>query len=170
MKSQGGARSQTRERGEHGTAGGSAREAAAPGGELGSGGQETMSMIRRRAARAVVALSGLALALASCQAIENQEAESTEQVLAAAGFHMKEASTPAQLANLEAMAQRKIVIHDQDGQPRYVYADAQDCKCVYVGNEKNYDEYQKLSVKQEIAQENLDASLDWGMWGPWPVY
>ena len=68
------------------------------------------------------------------------------------------------------MTQREIVIHDQDGQTRYVYADAAGCKCVYVGNEKNYDEFQRLSVKQEIAQENLDASMDWGMWGPWPVY
>ena len=41
--------------------------------------------------------------------------------------------------------------------------------CVYVGSEKNYDEFQNLSVKQEIAQDNLDASMDWGMWGPWPV-
>jgi hypothetical protein len=22
-------------------------------------------------------------------------------------------------------------------------------------------------VKQEIAQEQLDASMDWDMWGPW---
>jgi hypothetical protein len=115
-------------------------------------------------------LSGVALALASCQALENEEAQDTEQMLAAAGFHMKEASTPEQLANLEAMTQRQLVIHDQDGQPRYVYADAEDCKCVYVGSEKNYDEYQRLSLREEIAEENLDASMDWGMWGAWPVY
>jgi hypothetical protein len=115
-------------------------------------------------------LGALALALAGCQAIENEEAESTEQLLAAAGFHMKEATTPGQLANLQAMTQRKVVVHDQDGEPRYVYADAQDCKCLYVGNEKNYDEFQRLSVRQEIAEENMDASLDWGMWGPWPEY
>jgi hypothetical protein len=114
--------------------------------------------------------SGILWLLASCQAIENEQAQDTEQVLAAAGFHMKEATTPQQLANLQAMTQRKIVIHDQNGQPRYVYADAEGCKCVYVGGEKNYDEFQKLSVKQEMAQENLDASMDWGMWGPWPVY
>jgi hypothetical protein len=129
-----------------------------------------MDGIEGGARRAAAVLSVLVLVLAGCQAIENEEAEDTEQTLAAAGFHMKEATTPAQLANLEAMTQRKIVIHDQDGQPRYVYADAQDCKCVYVGSEKNYDEYQRLSLKQEIAQENLDASMDWGMWGPWPGY
>jgi hypothetical protein len=125
---------------------------------------------RRGAMRAAVVSSISALALAACQAIENEEAQDTEQLLAAAGFHMKEATTPEQLANLQAMTQRQIVTHHQDGQLRYVYADAKDCKCVYVGNERNYDEYQKLLVKKEIAQENLDASLDWDMWGPWPIY
>jgi hypothetical protein len=127
-------------------------------------------MTKGRAGRAAMLAGGLVAILASCQAIENEEAQSTEQVLAAAGFHMKGATTPQQLANLKAMTQRKIVIQEQDGETRYVYADAKDCKCVYVGSEKNYDEYQKLSIKQEIAQDNLDASMDWGMWGPWPVW
>jgi hypothetical protein len=127
-------------------------------------------MTKGRAARAAMLTSGVVWVLASCQAIEKEQAQDTEQVLAAAGFHMKEATTPEQLANLKAMTQRKVVIQDQDGQPRYVYADAEGCACVYVGGEKNYDEFQRLSIKQEIAQENLDASLDWGMWGPWPVY
>jgi hypothetical protein len=127
-------------------------------------------MTKSRAVRTAMLAGGLVAILAGCQAIGNEEAESTEQVLAAAGFHMKEATTPQQLANLKAMTQRKIVMQEQDGATRYVYADAEDCKCVYVGSEKNYDEYQKLSIKQEIAQDNLDASMDWGMWGPWPVW
>jgi hypothetical protein len=129
-----------------------------------------MTMTKRGPTQSAVAAFLLAVVLASCQAIENEDAEDTEQLLAAAGFHMKEATTPDQLANLRAMSQRKIVIQEQDGQQRYVYADAQDCKCVYVGNERNYDEYQRLSLKEEIAEENLDASMDWDMWGPWPVY
>jgi hypothetical protein len=127
-------------------------------------------MIKLRAVRAAMLTGALVWALAACQAIENEEAQSTEQVLAAAGFHIKQATTPQQIANLEALTQRKIVMHEQDGQTRYVYADAEGCKCVYVGDEKNYDEFQKLSIKQEIAQDNLDASMDWGMWGPWPAY
>src|SRR5262245_2133082 len=86
-------------------------------------------MTKRRALRAGVLTAGLGLVLAGCQAIGNEEAQSTEQVLAAAGFHMKEATTPQQLANLKAMTQRKIVIQDQNGEARYVYADAEGCKC-----------------------------------------
>jgi hypothetical protein len=125
---------------------------------------------KQGAMRATAILSISVLALAACQAIEKEEAQDTEQLLAAAGFHMKEAATPDQLANLQAMTQRQIVIHHQDGRLRYVYADAEDCKCVYVGNERNYDRYQRLSLKEEIAEENMDASLDWDMWGPWPMY
>jgi hypothetical protein len=127
-------------------------------------------MTKLRAVRAAMLTGALVWVVASCQAIEKEEAQSTEQVLAAAGFHMKQATTPQQLANLQAMTQRKIVIQDQNGETRYVYADAEGCKCVYVGSETTYDEYQKLSIKQEIAQDNLDASMDWGMWGPWPVW
>ena len=129
-----------------------------------------MNTTKRSRVSVVGLAAALATMLAGCQAIENEEAQSTEQLLAAAGFQMKEATTSGQLANLQAMTQRKVVVHEHDGKPRYVYADAQDCKCVYVGNERNYDEFQKLSVKQEIAEENMDASLDWGMWGPWPDY
>lgn len=116
----------------------------------------------------IAAVSSLLALIAGCQAIERSEAEDTEQLLAAAGFDMKEATTPEQVANLEKLTQRKVVVHQQDGQPRYVYADAQDCKCVYVGDEDNYDEYQRLTTKEEIAEENEEASLDWGMWGPYP--
>ena len=99
--------------------------------------------------------------------VETLEAEDTEQVLAAAGFQMKVATTPEQMANLEKLSQRKLVIQEQNGQTRYVYADAQDCKCVYVGSERNYDEYQRLSVKEQIAEANADAALNWDGWGPW---
>ena len=109
----------------------------------------------------------LAAVLAGCQMVETSEAEDTEQVLAAAGFQMKVATTPEQMANLEKLSQRKLVIQEQNGQTRYVYADAQDCKCVYVGSERNYDEYQRLSVKEQIAEANADAALNWDGWGPW---
>ncbi len=112
--------------------------------------------------------------LAGCQTIENENAASAEQMLAAAGFQMKLAETPEQLANLQQMTQRKLVPHTKDGQTLYVYADADYCKCVYVGNEKNNQEYQKMSFQKDLADEkettallNEDASMNWGFWGPW---
>jgi hypothetical protein len=62
----------------------------------------------------------------------------------------------------------------RNGQTWYVYPDPTHCTCLYVGNAANYQQYQKLALQKQIAQENLmaaevndDASLDWGAWGPW---
>jgi hypothetical protein len=60
-----------------------------------------------------------------------------------------------------------------------VYADAKGCNCRYVGSEADYQRYQRMvMVKREVdeqreAAEDLDdASMEWGMWGPWnrPIY
>jgi len=121
----------------------------------------------------IVGLS-LAIGVAGCAAIERHEADQTEQLLAAAGFQMRPADTPAKLADLERLQQHKLVQHDRDGEVTYVYADAADCKCLYSGDQKNYDEFQKLQVKQDVADQemmaaemNQQAAMNWEMWGPW---
>jgi hypothetical protein len=61
----------------------------------------------------------------------------------------------------------------RDGQPQYVYADPQTCKCFYVGDEQRYQKFQELSLQKKIADEQLsaaranwEASMNW--WGgPW---
>jgi hypothetical protein len=122
------------------------------------------------------ALLGLALGLAltGCAAIEREDTEQTEQLLAAAGFEMRPADTQAKLANLQGLAQHQLVRHDRDGAVTYTYADAADCKCLYSGDEKNYDAFQKLQVQQDIADQemmaatmNEDDEMNWEMWGPW---
>jgi hypothetical protein len=87
---------------------------------------------------------------------------------------MKKATTPAQLANLKAMPQNQIVVHVKNGNNVYVYADAAQCQCVYVGNEAAYQNYQQIRIAKNIANEQLmaaqmnqDAMMDWGAWGPW---
>jgi hypothetical protein len=49
----------------------------------------------------------------------------------------------------------------------FVYADADNCKCLYAGNQENYQRYQSLSVKKNIAKMKEAAPMDWSMWGPW---
>jgi hypothetical protein len=99
-------------------------------------------------------------------------AADSERSLAAAGFQMKFAKTPAQIAKAEAFPQRRLTpTPGPDGSNFFVYADAQYCKCVYVGTEAAYDRYQKIAVKQRIARNEEAASMDnwdvWGAWGPW---
>jgi hypothetical protein len=109
----------------------------------------------------------LSIALAGCAAMKKSEATDTEQLLAAAGFKMKLADTPERLAHLKNLTQLKVVPHDRNGKMYYVYADAADCQCLYAGNQEAYQRYENLAVKQNIAQMNEAASMDWGMWGPW---
>ena len=115
--------------------------------------------------------------LTGCQTIRDSNAKSKEEMLAAAGFQMKEAQTPEQLANVRNMPQRKLLPHTKDGQVMYVFADAEVCQCVYVGTEKSYQDYQKMVYQTDLADEqettaamNSEAMIEWeswGTWGPW---
>lgn len=102
-----------------------------------------------------------------CTAIEKSNAMDVERMLAASGFKMKFADTPEKQAHLKSMTQRKVVPHEKDGQVYYAYADAEFCKCLYMGSEKAYQQYQKMAIEQNIAQMNENAAMDWNMWGGW---
>ena len=118
--------------------------------------------------RTLVVGVATALVMAGCA---SQQAKSTESVLAAAGFDVRYADTPDKLTHLEQLTQRKLVEHSRDGKPAYVYADAKGCKCLYAGDEKDYQAYQKTMVKEQIANQqvmaaemNQDADMNWGLW------
>jgi hypothetical protein len=101
-------------------------------------------------------------------------AQDTENMLSAAQFSMKPATTPAQLANLKTLPQNRIITQVKNGKVVYVYADAAGCQCLYVGNEASYQNFQQIKIAKNIASDQLmaaemnqQASLDWGAWGPW---
>jgi hypothetical protein len=133
-----------------------------------------MTMAETTWLRCSIAGVGLVVALAGCAAIDRHEAEQTEQLLAAAGFQMRPADTPAKLADLDRLQQHKLVRHERDGEATYVYADAADCKCLYSGDERNYDQFEKLRVQEDVAQQemmaaeiNQESAMNWELWGPW---
>jgi hypothetical protein len=114
-----------------------------------------------------IAISTL-LVTAGCAEIQESNATATERELAAAGFQMKFAKTPEQVAEVGSLTQRKLTrTAGPDGQNLFVWADAADCKCIYVGTEAAYDRYQQLSINQQIAIDNEMASMNWGAWGAW---
>ena len=122
----------------------------------------------------ILPLIALSFGVTGCAAIRTHQTAETEQVLAAAGFQVKPADTPEKLAHLQTLTPRKVVRYTRDGQPQYVYADPETCKCLYVGDEQRYQKYQELSLQKQIADEqmsaaqtNWDASMNWGAWGPW---
>ena len=124
--------------------------------------------------RLLLATALVATLSLGCAAMQRSEAIKTERVLAAAGFQMKLADTPEKLAKVQAMTQRKLQPHDKDGEVFFVYADAMECNCVYVGNEAAHQRYQQLALKQKLADQaretaemNENAAMEWNTWGAW---
>ena len=115
----------------------------------------------------IIAIMFTGLLLTGCAAIEKSNAMDAERLLSAAGFKMKFANTPEKLANITAMTQRTVVPHDKDGTVYYAYADAEFCKCIYLGTEQNYQQYEKIAVERNIAQMNENAAVNWNAWGTW---
>ena len=130
-------------------------------------------IICRRTAR-ILLPAALALGLVACKTIERNEAIQTERLLAAAGFQMRQADSPARLQELTSLPKRQLVPTRSGGSLHYVYADDLGCKCIYVGSEKAYQRYERFAFKQRIANQQQqaamaaqEASLNWSSWGPW---
>ena len=104
------------------------------------------------------------------------DTQDTENTLAAAGFKIKLANNPEKLEHLETLPQRKLLSQEHEGNVYFVYADAKNCKCMYVGDEEAHQQYQKLMIQQDLAAERLatEEGFDkppygWGFrraWGP----
>jgi hypothetical protein len=110
-----------------------------------------------------------------CAHSQKRKTEEVEELLAAAGFTMKPADTPEKFAKLQAMEQHKILAHSMDDGVYFTYADAEDCRCLFAGDQAAYQRFHELAVKKEIAQDIREAAeareraaMDWGYWGPWP--
>ncbi len=79
--------------------------------------------------------------------------QSTEHLLAAAGFEMKLADTPEKLANLSTMTpQRTLVPQERDNR---LYQQAL---------QKSYASDQSIAVGQQLN------ALAWDLWEPWPGF
>jgi len=99
-----------------------------------------------------------------CATLQATATRSTEQMLAAAGFHAQAADAPEHVAELQSLPARQLVRRTRNGAVSYAFADPAGCHCVYVGGEREYQEYQRLRVEQERADEPSMNSC-WG-W-PW---
>jgi hypothetical protein len=100
-----------------------------------------------------------------------QTAFQTQLDLGSCGFHWKVADTPEKLKKLGSLPQRKLLRHEKDGKYYYIYADARDCKCVYVGDEKAFQQYKQFVFEQrqdsKLDVEAADAAVMSGFWDMW---
>jgi len=127
----------------------------------------------------LIALIALTTMITGCASQGTMPATMQTQLdLGSCGFTWKIADTPEKMKQLEALPQRQIVPHQKDGKVYYIYADARDCKCVYIGDEKAYQQYRqfvydkRMDRKNDIAAEQAATiTMDlgfWGAFGPWP--
>jgi hypothetical protein len=96
-----------------------------------------------------------------------------EDMLAAAGFTLQPANTPARLAALKSLPPHKFVRQVKGNTVVYLYGDPTVCKCVYFGTQQAYGAYRAMVFQQNIANEQQmtammqqQAAFDFGAWGP----
>jgi hypothetical protein len=99
-------------------------------------------MRKRTLNRTALLLAVPALVGTGCAPIQRYQARQTEQTLAAAGFQKRPADTP----ELRSAPPYRITSRTQGGNVVYTYADPDNCHCVYVGGDKEYFEYERLST------------------------
>jgi hypothetical protein len=128
--------------------------------------------------RELCVMLAVTLMLAGCASRERRYADANEQGLVAAGFQQRLADTPEKRAHLQTLTQRKILVYKVKHRLVYVWADAKFCQCLYVGNEAQFQKYEKLGLEQRLEQERRTAaeedeaasllySTTWGPdWGP----
>jgi hypothetical protein len=122
--------------------------------------------------QSIAAVIGLGLFVSGCQTTAGM-VQGKEDMLAAAGFVVQPADTPARLATLKSLPPHKFVRQTKGTTIVYVYGDPTVCKCVYFGNQQAYGTYRAMVFQQNIADEQRmtafmlqDSSFDFGPWGP----
>jgi hypothetical protein len=120
-------------------------------------------------------VAALAAALFGCTSLKNsietppptpqQQAEQIEPMLSAAGFRMLPADTPERQQQMQSLVPMQVNYYiGKTGTLHYYMADPDYCKCMYVGTEQNYQQYEKLKLNEqyeskegEISRQNLEA-------------
>jgi len=95
----------------------------------------------------------------------------TENLLSAAGFKITPATTSDQKAHLKSLPAGKVTSVQRGGTTYFVFPDAAR-QVLYVGQQPQYQEYQKLRLQNQMAEDQLqaaelNATPGWNSWGVW---
>lgn len=97
--------------------------------------------------------------------------QSKVTLLSAAGFRTIVPGTPAQIAQLKSLPQRKVVPVVKKGKTVFLYADAAN-NMLLIGNQKQYSQFQQYNLQYKIQEDkeataalNADANSEWAAWG-----
>lgn len=118
-------------------------------------------MISKTIIWTTVSMLLISLMFTGCASMKRKEAARTEDVLIAAGFTSKKPSTSEEWNRFMALEPLKMIQTKKDGEIIYVYPDPYYCMCSYVGNEKQFAEFKRLSLLKQISENNLQAARMW---------
>lgn len=110
-----------------------------------------------------------ALLVSACQSTQ-QAVQSKEDLLAAAGFTINPANTPARLAAMRKLPPHKFVQQTNAGNAVWVYADPTICQCVYFGDQAAWSNYRAMVFAKQLANEQQMTAImnqnafDFGPW------
>ena len=102
----------------------------------------------------------LSVLAGGCAESHTERAQRLEPMLAQAGFAMVPANTPVRKQKLSDMTPLRINYIPQNGKQPYWFADPYVCRCLYVGNERNFQQFKELKQanQAEQAQEVTDMA------------
>ncbi|HAB15123.1 MAG TPA: hypothetical protein PLX89_00205 [Verrucomicrobiota bacterium] len=110
--------------------------------------------------RVMLLAGALALGILGCSTTSPTQA--TESRLAASGFKVVPAATPAEMARLQALPPGKVSTVQRGGTTYYVFPDSTQ-KAMYVGRQAEYDAYQqRLEIEANAAADNAAAQQSLG--------
>jgi hypothetical protein len=95
---------------------------------------------------------GLIMVLAGCAGTSVNKTLQAEEALAAAGFQLKMADTPAKLDRIRRMPQKQVVRGMIKDREAYIWADGEGCLCCYTGTRQNYEQ---LRYNQRSAENRF---------------
>jgi hypothetical protein len=85
-----------------------------------------------------------------------------ESVLSEAGFRPVPANSPKKLSHLRTLPAHRLIERTKAGQPYYVYADPDSCKCLYVGDAAAWAKYRVLTKQISLPPREV---IDWELAG-----
>ena len=79
--------------------------------------------------------------------------------LSSAGFRVQVANDASAKKAMHALPPHRFVVHDNGGNPRYLYAEPQHCVCVFIGTSDAYQNYRAI-LAQPLPQAD-DVAPDY---------
>ena len=91
-----------------------------------------------------------------------------EGLLLDAGFVRNPADTPEKMNRIRSEVQRKVIPVQEEGVTYYLYADADSCQCLYVGDEPAFGRFEDLLNRKNIERNScIDNRLRSTQTEPW---